>query len=82
MFVDNSSVVLNATAPSSTLKRKHNSIAYHHVHEAIAALIIRIGKVNGKKNLADMFTKSLPVGELTTMIRKILYFTNYYDPED
>ena len=82
MFVDNSSVVLNATVPSSTLKKKHNSIAYHRIREAIVALIIRIGEVNGKKNLADMFTKPLPAGELTNMIQKILYFLSYFDHED
>jgi len=82
MFVDKSSVVLNATVPSSTLKKKHNSIAYHRIREAIVALIIRIGEVNGKKNLADMFTKPLPAGELTNMIQKILYFLSYFDHED
>ncbi len=80
MFVDNQSIVLNATVPSSTLKKKHNSIAYHHVREAITAKIIRIAKVHGKKNLADMFTKPLPANELLTLIRKILYFPNVFDP--
>jgi hypothetical protein len=28
-FCDNSSVVTNATQPASTLKKKHNSIAYY-----------------------------------------------------
>jgi hypothetical protein len=80
MSVDNQSIVMNATIPSSTLKKKHNSIAYHRVREAIAAKIIRIAKVHGKKNLADMFTKPLPVAELTTLIQKVLYFPNVYDP--
>jgi hypothetical protein len=80
MFVDNQSVVVNATVPSSTLKKIHNSIAYHRVREAIAAKIIRIAKVNGKKNLADMFTKPLPVSDLTALIRKVLYFPNVYNP--
>jgi hypothetical protein len=80
MFVDNQSVVVNATVPSSTLKKKHNSIAYHRVREAIAAKIIRIAKVNGKKNLADIFTKPLPVSDLTALIRKVLYFPNVYNP--
>jgi hypothetical protein len=31
VFCDNQSVVTNATKPESTLKRKHNSIAYHRV---------------------------------------------------
>ncbi len=81
-FVDNNSVVLNATVPSSTLKQKHNSIAYHRVREAIAANVIRIAKVSGKKNLADMLTKPLPANELTYFIRKVLYFPNAYEQTD
>ena len=79
MFVDNQSVVMNATIPSSTLKKKHNSIAYHRVREAIAAKVIKVAKVHGKKNLADMFTKPLPVADLINLIRKVLYFPNAYD---
>jgi hypothetical protein len=72
-------VVLNATIPASTLKCKHNSIAYH-LREAIASHVIRIAKVSGKKNLADVLTKPLPTNELTYLTRKILYFPNAYDP--
>jgi hypothetical protein len=80
MFIDNQSVVLNSTIPSSTLKRKHNSIAYHRVRESIAESMIRIAKVHSKKNLADMFTKPLPAVDLWTLVRKVLYFPNVYDP--
>ena len=31
LFGDNSSVIMNATVPSSTLKKKHNAICYHRV---------------------------------------------------
>ena len=40
MLVDNKSVVINTTIPSSALKKKHNAIAYHQVREAIAARLI------------------------------------------
>ena len=41
MFRDNMSVVTNTTLPSSSLKKKHNAIAYHHqVREAIPAGIL------------------------------------------
>jgi hypothetical protein len=59
MFVDKQSVVINATIPTSVLKKKHNAIAYHKVREAVAASIVRIAKVAGSKNLADLFTKPL-----------------------
>jgi hypothetical protein len=35
------SVFLNATVPSSSLKKKHNTIAYQRVREAIAASVMR-----------------------------------------
>jgi hypothetical protein len=40
MFGDNKLVAIKTTIPSSQLKKKHNSIVYHRVGEAIAAKII------------------------------------------
>ena len=37
MYCNKSGVVANASRPESTLKKKHNAIAYHRVHEAVAA---------------------------------------------
>jgi hypothetical protein len=37
VFCDNKSVATNSTVPTSTLKKKHNSIAYRRVREAVAA---------------------------------------------
>ena len=38
VLCDNKSDVLNTSLPSSMLKKKHNTIAYHHVREAVAAI--------------------------------------------
>jgi hypothetical protein len=73
VFCDNQSVVINASIPSSTLKKKHNAIAYHKVREAIAAGIIRVAKVDGDKNLADLLMKSLPRDKLKFLIQRILW---------
>ena len=59
-FCDNLSVVKNATDPSSMLKKKHNSIAYHKVRESVAADVQRIAHEPGHSNLADVLTKPLP----------------------
>jgi hypothetical protein len=59
VFCDNNSVVINATIPTSPLKKKHNAIAYHRVREAIAAGVIRVAKVKSDENLADMFTTEI-----------------------
>ena len=56
---DNMSVIINCTLPSSSLKKKHNAIAYHKVRETVAAGIIVLTHVKSKDNLADILTKPL-----------------------
>jgi hypothetical protein len=60
VFCDNEAVTKNAIYPESTLKKKHNAIAYHRTREAVAAGTIRVTKEDGKTNLADVLTKPLP----------------------
>ena len=60
ILCDNLSVVNNASKFESTLNKKHASIAYHAIRWAVAAGIIRVGKVDSEENLADAFTKRLP----------------------
>ena len=57
VFCDNRGVVKNASTPESTLMKKHNSINYHAVREAVAAGILRVGKEDGQTNIADLLTK-------------------------
>jgi hypothetical protein len=73
VFCDNESVVMNTTRPESTLKKKHNAIAYHRTREAQAAGIIRIAKEDGETNLADLFTKLVPGPRLRDLAGKILW---------
>jgi hypothetical protein len=70
VFCDNNSVVINATIPTSLLKKKHNAIAYHRVRESIAAETIRVAKVKSEENLADIFTKPLPGHKLKYIIKQ------------
>ena len=56
---DNLSVITSCTLPSSSLKKKHNAIAYHGVREAVAAGVILLAHVKSKDNLADILTKSV-----------------------
>ncbi len=73
VYCDNNSVVTNSIRPESTLKKKHNAIAYHKVREAIAQGTIRIAKEPGETNLADILTKPLPGPRMRTFIQHILY---------
>ncbi len=73
MYCDNGGVVANSTKPESTLKKKHNAIAYHRVREAVASGTIRVAKEDGKTNLADLLTKCLPGPRLKALCANILY---------
>jgi hypothetical protein len=57
LYCDNNCVAINCTKPESTLKKKHNAIAYHHVREAAAAGTIFIAKEDSKTNIAYLLTK-------------------------
>jgi len=74
VFCDNKSMVTNSTVPTSTLKKKHNAIAYHRVREAVAAGILRIAKVHTSENLADLLTKPLSNVALKNLIQR--YYGN------
>jgi hypothetical protein len=59
MLGDNMSLVLNTTVPSSVLKKKHNTIAYHRVRDTIAARIMRFAYIKSEENVSDVLTISL-----------------------
>ena len=59
LFGDNESMVKNVTLPHSSLKKRHNAVAYHRVCEAIAGDIVRIIHCRSKYNLADWGTKAV-----------------------
>ena len=73
VFCDNMSVVMNTSCPESTLKKKHNAIAYHRVREAVAAGTIHITKEPTPTNLADMLTKPLSGPRLRQLCQIVLY---------
>jgi hypothetical protein len=72
-FCDNSSVVTNYIHLASTIKKKHNSMAYHKVREAIASSVIRVCWVHSSKKIADMLMKPLPGRALHALCNKAMY---------
>ena len=73
VLCDNAAVIVNTQFPSSSLKKKHNSVAYHKAREAVAASVIRMGKISGEANIADMQTKPLgPAGIYEYLLATIL----------
>ncbi len=72
IFGDNNSVILNSSVPESTLKKKHHSVNYNYVREAVAAGMALIFKVDTGSNLADLFTKLLNKEARKDMVQSIL----------
>ena len=73
MFIDNQAMFKSSTIPESVNKKKHTSVAFHRIREAIAAGWIRIAHVPGKTNLADFLTKTVPADDLHYACGKIFY---------
>ena len=59
MFCDNEGVVNNSSKVESTLNKKHNSVAYHYVRNAVVSSTITVAWANSHDNLADAVTKRL-----------------------
>jgi hypothetical protein len=72
MFCDNETAIHNTTIPESTLKKKHNAIAYQQIQEAVAADILRIGYISSTDNLVDMLTKPLTRSKIHEFCEQIL----------
>ena len=73
VFCDNQGVVKNTSLPESVLTKKHNAINYHAVREAAAAGVLQVIKEDTQTNLADLFTKVLPVDRRRALLGSILY---------
>ena len=55
------------------LSKKHNAINYHAIPEAAAAGVLQVHKEDTATNLADLFTKVLPVDRRRELMGSILY---------
>ena len=67
-------VVKNSTTPEeSTLKKKHQAIAYHRTPGAQAAGTVRIAKEDGETSLVDIFTKLLAGPKHRDLSQRILW---------
>ena len=73
MYCDNEAVYKNVSIPTSVLKKKMHSIAYHFCREAVAAGIVQVAKENTKTNLSDLFTKVLTKVRRDELIDRFMY---------
>ena len=73
ILCDNKSVVTNMELPSSTLKKKHNAVAYHKCREAVAAKMVIFGHIPGECNISDIETKPLGPCDYYKYLKAPLY---------
>ena len=73
VYCNNQGVVKNTSIRESTLSKKHNTVNYHIVREAVAANAMRVGKEDTDTNLADALTKILPYSRKKELLGCVLY---------
>ena len=73
MFTDNMSIIKSLTMPSAALKKKHLSICYHYVREAIAAGIIWMFHIRLEDNPANPLTKSTVLPNMKIIEKHFFY---------
>ncbi len=72
IFCDNQSVVTSSSSPQTVLKKKHCSVAYHKIREAVAAGKALIYYEKSESNLADLLTKCLSARKRRPLIQALL----------
>ena len=72
VFCDNEAVFKCTSIADSTLKKKHNSVAYHKIQECTVARILVVHKEDTGLNLADILTKCLSVEKRKYLIERIM----------
>ena len=60
ILCENESVYKNESTPESQLRKKHHSILYHMIREAVASGAFRMAKKDTETNLSDLFIKLIP----------------------
>ena len=74
IYGDNQSVLVNSSIPTSVIKKKSSSIAYHFVREGVAANEWLVTYISTHENIADLFTKPIPGGNRRDrLIQKFLH---------
>ena len=68
----NEAVYKSTSIADSTLKKKHNSVAYHKIRECSAASISVLHKEDVGSNLAVILAKCLSADERKYLIERIM----------
>jgi hypothetical protein len=73
MFGDNESVINSAAIPHSKMHKRWVALSYHRVRWAVAAGIIKIYHIAGKKNPADILSKHWDLPSVYDTMKPLLF---------
>ena len=73
VFGDNESVINSAAIPHSKMHKRWVALSYHRVRWAVAAGIINIYHIAGKKNPADILSKHWDLPSVWNTMKPILF---------
>ena len=74
IYGENQSVLINVSAPESTLKKKSQPVAYHFVCEQFAAEEWRTTYLHTSLNISDLMTKTLSGEKRWHFVRMLLHY--------
>ena len=74
MFGDNESVVNSAAIPHSKMHKRWVALSYHRVRYAVAAGIINVYHIAGKKNPADVLSKHWGLSAVWDTMKPLLFW--------
>ena len=77
ILYDNQGAAKNTSLPASILNKKHYAITYYSVHEAMTAVILRVGKEDSLTNLTDPFIEPLPRKRRYELFSNTTYSSQY-----
>jgi hypothetical protein len=72
LFRDNASVVISASIPHTSLKKRQNTLSYHR--EAICAGILYLREIHTKSNYGDVLTKHTGFTDSWPNLRPLLFW--------
>ena len=72
VFGDNKTVLESGTRPQSKLHKRHTTLSFHQVREAIVAKIIGFYHISREINPTDIFSKHWGYTQVWTMLQPLL----------
>lgn len=74
LWCDNQSAIALASNPIFHARSKHVEVDYHFIREKVLSKVISVQYVDSKSQIADRFTKSLPVASFNDLKLKLMVF--------